>query len=904
MVEKIGLAHIPGFYLKQVFFLLCTFVLSVSEVQGESLVGINLGSAADGAGLSLSLNTEGMPAFSYTNANSGHLAYAYFDGTSWLGEVVDDLLTEESDTALVFLQGQAHIFYLQNGSLLHAYLSGVSWLTEAVVSDAGVKGEVSAVPCGEDICVAYYQGKNSQLRLLRGNTGLWQTELIAAVGSGGEMHELSLDEQGGLVVAYYDEAAKVAQVAERSSEGVWTSDMVSYAGGGNVGWSPSVVIGADGVRHVSFSRVKSAATKQEVALYYGRKEVGGSWEVVVVCDDYAGGETAIRLNDENRPVILSQYLQYSDLLGDQSGVVVSELTESGWWEFSGLMAKHGRGALYQYSALNLGISLGGGLLVAYHFLPDAEQEISRYALHANENETFMVGGDYFYPPKPEPRLDKDSDSDGLYDSEEAAWGTDPKNPDSDGDGILDGAEVLDGTNPLDSGSYYEALGSTICGEWNSFLGGMWNIFEHVNMTEGALGISSVLSDMWGADKQHLSFSIDPNAQRDVLVHDLESHQSESYGQICSTHKGSAGSLDGRMVYYKPNLEGSGFQFAFAMPMSNGMKGEQWLSYNTYYPSMNPEDATNLAANWIQVMNLGESQAEGTLTFFDQEGQEQGSTTLVLAGGARKDVPGHQFGENLVGLVRWSPHSNENRFQIRNVRYLYDNPGSINSFDTAFQIEGAVGIGDTVSAAVSTIDQELSVVEIGNTDAQSVLVTLSLYDSAGEEEQKIQHVLAPRAVRHIIVNELLGQERRGSVSVSANRPGSISTVVMQYAYESNGSVAHMYGVAAKPAIGSVLRGSYNTYLNQESELVLVNSSNSTQTVALSLVRNDGTSVSLRSGSSETLSIPPHGLHTQALSDLVGRDDYGVITLRPALRGTIVGTVLRKRDDYVMPTPVRP
>lgn len=46
---------------------------------------------------------------------------------------------------------------------------------------------------------------------------------------------------------------------------------------------------------------------------------------------------------------------------------------------------------------------------------------------------------------------KDSDSDGLKDWEEALWKTDPKNPDTDGDGTLDGDEVKLGRNPAVAG---------------------------------------------------------------------------------------------------------------------------------------------------------------------------------------------------------------------------------------------------------------------------------------------------------------------------------------------------------------------------------------------------------------------------------------------------------------------
>jgi len=45
-------------------------------------------------------------------------------------------------------------------------------------------------------------------------------------------------------------------------------------------------------------------------------------------------------------------------------------------------------------------------------------------------------------------IQKDSDGDGLYDWEEALWGSDPNNPDTDNDGTSDNDEVLSGRNPI------------------------------------------------------------------------------------------------------------------------------------------------------------------------------------------------------------------------------------------------------------------------------------------------------------------------------------------------------------------------------------------------------------------------------------------------------------------------
>jgi|GEM_PF-2901621 len=52
---------------------------------------------------------------------------------------------------------------------------------------------------------------------------------------------------------------------------------------------------------------------------------------------------------------------------------------------------------------------------------------------------------------------RDSDKDGLYDTFEFSFGTDPNNPDTDGDGVNDGQEVKDGTNPLGEGMLFEFL---------------------------------------------------------------------------------------------------------------------------------------------------------------------------------------------------------------------------------------------------------------------------------------------------------------------------------------------------------------------------------------------------------------------------------------------------------------
>ena len=148
--------------------------------------------------------------------------------------------------------------------------------------------------------------------------------------------------------------------------------------------------------------------------------------------------------------------------------------------------------------------------------------------------------------------------------------------DSDADGISDGQEATDGSNALDRGSSLPVLGTTLCSEWNGFLGGMWNVAEHVNMSSSTLDVQSTLYDIAGAAVGTRNFFVQPGAQLDLLVHDIPGWTLNSYGKVCSTAVSARpGDLDGRMVYYKETPDSVApnylFEFAFAMPFLNGIK---------------------------------------------------------------------------------------------------------------------------------------------------------------------------------------------------------------------------------------------------------------------------------------------------------------------------------------------
>ena len=492
----------------------------------------------------------------------------------------------------------------------------------------------------------------------------------------------------------------------------------------------------------------------------------------------------------------------------------------------------------------------------------------------------------------------DADGDGLADADEQVRGTNPNKADTDNDGVNDGQEVRDGSDPLDRGSAFERRAATTCAEWNGFLGGMWNIMEHVNLGGNALNLSSTLFAINGATQSSWQGSVAPGAQTDLLVHDMPGWKLNSYGKVCSKTNASAGQLDGRMIYYKP--KGGGFEFAFSMPFTNGSAGKQFVPYNTYQPSLAAKDASNMVANWIQLTNLEQSQQQGALLFYDMTGAKIGEQQVVLSAGARQDFAGHQFGSNKVGFVEWSPQSLTAKFQLRNVRYYYDNAAGAESFDAAFQLEGRIASGQTLTMPLDTEDAS-AIIEVSNTLPVATTAVVSIYASDGALKKQLPLALAPHASQHVITNEFL-VETQGIAVVRGAARESLIVTAMQYGRKDDLGIQYLYGIQGREPLGAELTGSYNTFLGQGCDLVVSNPTDQLVGVQVGMTRFDGTAVL----QGEVLEVPAHGSETFDVCSPDSANRYGVVNVNANRGNTVVAHIVRKApgDDYRFPTEVRP
>ncbi|MCB0359056.1 MAG: hypothetical protein KDD44_05460, partial [Bdellovibrionales bacterium] len=494
------------------------------------------------------------------------------------------------------------------------------------------------------------------------------------------------------------------------------------------------------------------------------------------------------------------------------------------------------------------------------------------------------------------------------DDEEIELGTDPEKADTDNDGVSDGQELIDSSDPLDPGSVLLTLPSSICTEWNGFLGtesnpGMYNILENLNNSGSTLSATASLYDNSGELQSSLGFSVASGAQQDLLVHDMGGFLPDTIGQVCVNHSGNAGDLDGRMVLYQPSLTPGAasdeFQFAYAMPYGAGLPGDQYVPFNTANPSLNTADYGNLVANWIQITNRTGNTQNGTLRFYGMSGELLGSTALSIPASARSDVSGHQWGPWQVGLVAWEPVDQSAMFTLRNVRYFYDNPGSVASFITAFQLTGAKGSGQELIAALDTSTGS-SIVEMMNVSSASITVAIAIYNQSGILVSQTSRDIGPKASYHLITDSILDGQK-GTVKLASNVNGSLLAVVMQYGRDDAGSLQYLFGHHAAEPLGVVFRSSYNTFLSQGCRLTVANASPTSQLVTFSLTRWDGTVVA----SGITRTIAGNGLLDENLCMYETTNQYGVVTVQGTNPNSLYGFVRRigKNNQYHFPTALR-
>ena len=161
-------------------------------------------------------------------------------------------------------------------------------------------------------------------------------------------------------------------------------------------------------------------------------------------------------------------------------------------------------------------------------------------------------------------------------------------------------------------------------------------------------------------------------------------------------------------------------------------------------------------------------------------------------------------------------------------------------------------------------------------------------------------LKPLASYHVIADAILNGAK-GIATVQGGKPESLIATAMQYGRTETLGTQTIYGIQASEALGTVMRGSYNTFLKQGCRLLMANPTGSVAIATIAMKRYDGTNVEL----GRMLAVPAHGLKDYNLCAEDKENVYGVITVQPDTPNTIFATVLRigENEQYRFSTPVR-
>lgn len=246
-----------------------------------------------------------------------------------------------------------------------------------------------------------------------------------------------------------------------------------------------------------------------------------------------------------------------------------------------------------------------------------------------------------------------------------------------------------------------------------------------------------------------------------------------------------------------------------------------------------------------------------------------------------------------------PRDGDVDYQFRGIRYLYDNPGNIDSFTSAYPFDPAAGSGETLIAPVDTTSSN-AVLEIANTLSKKVNVNIILYDKTGKTRlYSKNHVFKGYASEHIELDRLLVNSS-GLVVVKGSHTGSIIASAVHYGQTATYGLKNMYAVALQQPLSKIMKGSYNTYLNQGCTLYLGNASSSNQKVRISMKQSDGT----RPTKDYDKTVPARGVLAEDLCSKSPSNVYGVLTLTASNPDRIYGVLVRNGDAgrYRMSTAV--
>lgn len=440
--------------------------------------------------------------------------------------------------------------------------------------------------------------------------------------------------------------------------------------------------------------------------------------------------------------------------------------------------------------------------------------------------------------------------------------------------------------------------------WNGFLG-MTNILEIVNTGSTAQNVQVTMFDNSGTGTYTTSIRLTAGEQRDIILNSLSGFRSDAYGLV--TLKYSGNKIDGRLTYYHQRAQSAErFDLAYAIPFQSPLMAQSAVTFNTYQPSTNPAEQNFQVTNWLSVANLDPQNSRSfTIYTYSQEGTLLKTSRVTIPAFARLDLDGGHVspGANQVGLHRIVPQTSGKPYLAQLVRYGGNAAAGATpeSYSFAFPMFARSGGAKTEFVPISSGAGATNWLEVSNYSSEAVSATVTLFDEVGNSlGSPVRFELSPYSQFHLNAGSQLQPGHSGSARLVASKANALAAQSIYYFPANNsGSIAAMYGTTSAVPNAATISGSYNLFLGMNNWLKLLNTSNVTKQLAVTVKSAAG-------NTTKNFTIPARGaldlpLHDNTLFGTVA-NSYGLVTVSGA---PVLGQVLRLQStptslEFIFPT----
>lgn len=425
------------------------------------------------------------------------------------------------------------------------------------------------------------------------------------------------------------------------------------------------------------------------------------------------------------------------------------------------------------------------------------------------------------------------------------------------------------------------------GLWNGFLS-MINILELQNPTSTAVSAQVNIIDTNGTIRSSTLVTVPAQDQFDVILNNLSGFGANAYGLVQVSNN-----VTGRVSYYRANsVNTSAYDYSYSVPLRDGITNTSYVGFNTFQPSSDASQLSNLVANWLSIVNLETTSKSFAVKKYNQAGVLLSQASYTLSGRNRVDVEGGHVnpGPNAVGYLEVVPTDTSARYISQLIRYGY----GATDFEFAFPLEARAASTTPKFFPLGSGATNQNWLEIVNLADTESLVNLKIYSQNGTTLFDSSVFNFARSQTHFNASTYIPTGSIGFAEITPNGNSFMAQSMIYYKLPS-GSIASLTGIQPIGSSTSNVRGSYNLYLSMEGYLQIHNplSTNSIVDVSIISQASSGISFTETLGAKETKSYYLNsGYGTVANS-------YGSVLVTPRSGSSILGTTFRVRREGSTP-----